>query len=250
MGATSSKTGTQKKFAKKELKNVGKLQEEAVKDVFRLRPFTREARRRTEDIAKGKHGVRSGVGELSEALEKSTKKAGKLLEPIRKATESQAVSNYQKYLQPTIASTFQGGGTARSSAMQQASANALADLQYKLGSDFARMQTELGQNILNSSQQGKLTNLNARLQANAPFTGAQVPNPITGLGASNPYMQSGNRGPNSTQALIGTGLEAGLTALGTAYGGPAGGAGANQGAKFINNKLGLTAQDESIFGRG
>jgi hypothetical protein len=201
MGKTSKYTGTQKKAQKAEAKYVKKAAEVGVKDLEKKQPYVERARKRTEKTAFGKNRIPESLTDIMRNHERAGKGAEKIFAPIKE----QAISDYQRFTQPSLA--LQHGPA--SSALKQAKSQASIDLQRGLSSDFARIQNDLANNLTNQSYGNKLSNLNAQMQSNAQLMG-QAPGPvISGLSSQSPYRDSKGDTSGMGGTIIGGLLSAG-----------------------------------------
>lgn len=185
MGKTSPLTGTGKKAQKAEYKAHKFAAEEYVKETKANRPIKKGAQKELQGIAKGKHGVTSSVKELNKKLAQSRDYADEFYKPYQEKATAEALKDFERTTQPQIVNNF--GREGNSSALSQALSAARVDLHDRLATNFEGLRTNLAQNTLNQSEQGKLTNLNARLQANSGLMG-QPTTPIAG-GLQNSYNQ-------------------------------------------------------------
>ena len=210
MGKKSPTTGTGKKAQKAEYKAHKYFAEESVKESKAMKPYKKGAREELEKISKGKHGVTASLGDLQRKLERAGKDADKFYQPIK----DQAMQDFKRVTEPGIVNAFGRESGSESSALNQAMAAAQVDLQGRMAADFAGYKTNYAQNLVNQSQQGKLTNLNARLQSNQGLMGNPV-SPIGG-GIQSSYAQSQPSQPSGAASAAG-GLAQGSGAALTAW---------------------------------
>lgn len=187
MSKKSPTTGTGKKAQKAEYKAHKYFAEDAVRESKENRPYKTSAKKELQGISKGKHGVTSSVGELNKKLSRSREYAEQYYAPLQEKTTQQALKDFERTTQPQIVNNFGRESGAGSSALQQAMAAAKVDLHDRLATNFEGLRTNLAQNMLSQSEQGKLMNLNARLQSNQGLMGNPV-SPIGG-GIQNSYLQ-------------------------------------------------------------
>jgi hypothetical protein len=234
MGKTSPLTGTGKKAQKAEYKAHKFAAEEYVNEAKHDRSGKRSAKHDIRQIAKGKHLPETDIGKLTKQYQKAYEGTKGMFED----QTNEALHQFQTRIAPSVAQQFGGSEVGTSSALRQALASSGADLQRSLASDFANLRHGIASGTVNQSNQNTLSGLNARLQANQSTLGQPI-SPIGG-GLQPSYNTSQNKGPNGYQQLAGSVIQGGLTALGTMYGGPAGGMAANQVSQWGTNQLGLS----------
>lgn len=228
-------TGSQKKTARLGLKGAREREKVAL-------PLYKQSAQQLKEIAGGKHGIPSDLGEIIKRYERAGRGAEKIFAPIRE----QAVADFEQYQQPEQVAAL-GQGTAGSSAMNQAMAAAKGNLQRQLAADFAGLQSNLASNLLSNSQNAKLQNLQARLGASSAGMGGV--NPVAAnLGIADPYIRTA-KGPSTGSQIAGTALEVGGTALGAYFGSPQLGYAAGKAASSSLNR-GSQGSTTGIGGSG
>lgn len=209
MGKTSPTTGTGKKAQKAEYKAHKFFAEESVSEAKQNRASKRSARHDMREIGKGKHGLTGSLGELQDKLNRAGKDAEKFYAPIQKNAIKQFEQLYPQEIRNQFgAAAGQGSG---SSSMNQALSAARVDLQDRLASNFAGFKTNLAQSMLSQSENNKLANLNARMQAHQSTMGGPV-SPIGG-GIQPSYNQPQQSQPSGASSALGGLAQGGSTAL-------------------------------------
>ena len=204
----SALTGTEKKAKKRDIKFTQKLQDEYLREHEAKRGVRRHGAKAIADIAKGKGGPTTSIKDLMKDFKKSEGMAKKYFEPIKKQT----LSEYHQNVVPGINTEF-GSESKSSSALNQALAASGENLQRSLASDFAGLQMNLGQNLLQQSEQGKVQRLNAMLSAGGAALGQQISPQMSGFQNANQYLPksgSPNQGQRITSSLLG-GLQGGVS---------------------------------------
>ena len=226
MGSRAAFRGTQKKVQKE-------LTREALREIKRQRPFTRGARRELESIMGGAGAPETDLQQLISNYNLAAEGADKFFAPV----QEKAISDWQRYTQPSLAMQFTPGGSAHQQALKESS----EDLMRSLAADFANMRMGLASGLTGQQYQNQVANLNARSGAAAQLLGQNFA-PQAGLSATltSPYMQSGNRGPNGTQQIIGSGIQAAGTIAGAKIAGPPGAVAGNAAATKLTQETGLT----------
>jgi len=219
----SALTGTEKKAKRQEIKFAKKSREEALRENRATRGLRRQSGKALKDIAMGKRGVTTDIGELM----KQFQEAQKFAEQIYRPRQEEAIQNFQREILPQI-STQLGSDSKTSSALNQALAASAENLQRGISADI----NSLSQNLVGQSQQGKLNNLQAMLQASGQGLGSnQLAPQSIGFGSAPSYLPS--RGPSQTRQIlggfikgagnfIGGGLGGGIEAYGNRLGGTTG----------------------------
>lgn len=139
-------------------KQIEKGQKMAIKKEKKAYPFYKQGLKELEAELQGKHGIPSELGDIMHRYERATKGAEKFYAPIKE----QALQEFSQVTSPEIFGKFGREQGAGSSALNQALAAARTNLSRQLASDFAGFQTQYAGNLLNTSQQGKLANLQQR----------------------------------------------------------------------------------------
>jgi hypothetical protein len=214
-------TGTQFKAQKQEIKFAKKTREEALRENIATRGLRRQSGKALKDIAMGKRGVTTDIGELM----KQFQEAQKFAEQIYRPRQEEAIQNFQREVLPQI-STQLGSDSKTSSALNQALAASAENLQRGISSDI----NNLSQNIVGQAQQGRLSNLQAMLGAAGQGLGSnQLAPQSIGFATAPTYLPS--RGPSQTRQIIGGAIKG----IGNFIGGGLGG-----GMEAYGNRLGGT----------
>ncbi len=179
-------TGTQKKGQKFAVK-AAKEREKLALPVYK-------------DLLKGKHMPTRDLKTLVKDFERAGRGAEKIFAPI----QEQALSQFGQYTEPQLATQF-SGGTAGSSAMNQALAAARGNLQQGLASDFASLQANLAQNLLSQRESGKTNQLSALTSLSSGMNPS-----LQNAAFMNPYQQKASKqGPDIGGAIGGVAQGAG-----------------------------------------
>ena len=198
----SALTGTEKKIKKATLKSA-KEREEVSLGAYK------KGVKSLEDIQKGKGALPSDLGDIQSRYARALKGAKNMF----KDQKTNAIAEYQETYAPQVRGTYgaAAGQGSRSSALNQALAAAQVNLTRGLNADYETLRNSVATNTLNTSQQGKLANLNANLSASSGLTNQGV-NPVSqGLSQQAQYLpSSGNQsfGKRLTGALIDEGAKA------------------------------------------
>lgn len=204
MGKTSPYRGTTKKAIKAEEKAKKYYAETGVKEHKAAAPVRKRAQRRVEDIAKGKNLGPVDIKSLTKEMEAAQKYAKPLAEKEFADIERKAISDYQRYTQPSIAAQFQPRNSAAKQALKQSS----EDLHTSLASNFANLKNSIAGNYLNQLTNNRQFGANAMLQANSGLMGNQI-SPISGG-----HVPSYNQPQGGTSGIGGDLIGGGLNALG------------------------------------
>lgn len=225
----SALTGTEKKGKKEEISFQKKLREDYIRENRAKRGLRRHSAKALKDIAMGKGGPTSDISKLMQDFKKSESLAKEYFEPVKKA----ALNEYHQNVTPGI-NTALGSSSKSSSALNQALAASGENLKRNLASDFAGLQMNLGQNLLQQSQQAKLQKYNAMLQAGGAGLGQTVVPQGVGLGSAPSYLSKaattgigqrvgGGISGGVSGAASGAALGSVVPGIGTVVGGVGGG---------------------------
>lgn len=215
MGKTSPYRGTTKKAIKQEEKARKYFAEESVKEHKEGKPAKGRARARMEDIAKGKTIGPTDLKALTKEFETAQKYARTQAKQQFGDIEKKAISDYQRYTQPSLAAQYSPDSSAAKQAIQESQ----IDLQRSLASDFSGLQQSIAGNYMNQLSNNRQFGTNAMLQSNAGLLGHPV-QPIIGG-----HQTSYNQPQGGTSGMGGT-IVGGLLGAGGAYAGSEAGAAA------------------------
>lgn len=206
MGSKSNFSGTQKKVQRE-------LTKETLREIKRQRPFTRGARRELESIMGGAGAPETDLQQLISNYNLAAEGADKFFAPV----QEKAISDWQRYTQPSLAMQFTPGGSAHQQALKESS----EDLMRSLAADFANMRMGLATGLTGQQYQNQVANLNARSGAAAQLLGQNFA-PQAGVTSTftSPYMQSGKSGGLGVPGAITGGLSGAAT--GATIAGPPG----------------------------
>lgn len=183
-----------------------------------------------ERIQEGKGAIPSDLQDIQERYARSLQGTEKMFEKQK----ANAIAEYQQLYAPEIRSQYSSGQGSRSSALNQALAAAQTNLARGLNADYESLRNNVASNIFSQSQQSKLANLNAQLQASGGLSSQGV-NPVaTNLALQPTYLQSSNQPSTFRKIMAGGSTVAGGVAGGLATGGnPAGIAAGIQGGSAV-----------------
>lgn len=170
MGKTSPYTGTQKKAIKAESKTRKFKAEEEVKEIKHNRSYKRSAQHDIRQLGKGKYSPPTDVRALSKEFTEAQKYAGKQAKAQFAPIQEKAISDYQRFTQPSQAAQYAPNSSAAKQALKQGN----EDLQRTLASDFSNLQNSIAGNYMNQLSGNRNLDVNTRLQSNASLVGQPV----------------------------------------------------------------------------